>query len=147
MQPNHPRALQLIFLVTLSFTVNSVRSQDSEVMAEALKDCDKNQLTINFCARHAFDVVDADLNATYKKLLATMSTPKAKERLRQAQRSWLVFRDKDCLVLVGPPEDGGSMYQGLWWRCVERSTKERLVELQKLGRLLKCEEAPCPPKE
>ena len=117
------------------------------MMREALKDCDKNQLTINFCARHAFDVVDEKLNEIYRANLATMITPQAKDRLRQAQRAWVAFRDKDCLVLIGPPEKGGSMYQGLWWRCVEHRTKERLVELEKLSRLLRCNEQPCPPKE
>ena len=116
-------------------------------MAEALKDCAKNQLTMNFCARHAFDTVDARLNQIYKDLLATMTTPKAKDRLRQAQRAWVEFRDKDCLVLLGPPENGGSMYQGLWWNCVARRTKERVLELENLAKLLECEEQPCPPKE
>jgi len=49
--------------------------------------------------------------------------------------------------LGGPPENGGSMYQGLWWNCVERRTKKRVVELEELAGLLKFEEQPCPPKE
>src|SRR4051794_939190 len=110
--------------VATFFAVSIARTQDPEMMAEALKDCGKNQLTINFRARHAFDVADAELNKTYKSVLSTMSTPKAKERVRQAQRVWVELRDKDCLVLVGPPETGGSMYQGLWWKCVERRTQE-----------------------
>jgi uncharacterized protein YecT (DUF1311 family) len=139
------RAFPSTLVLALFCAANNTGAQ--EMMAEALKDCDKNQLTINFCARHAFDTVDAELNKIYKTLLATMSTPNATERLRQAQRAWVVFRDKDCLVLVGSPENGGSMYQGLWWRCLERRTKERVVELEKLDELLKCEEQPCPPKE
>jgi len=39
------------------------------------------------------------------------------------------------------------MYQGLWWNCVERRTKKRVVELEELAGLLKFEEQPCPPKE
>src|SRR5688572_5699567 len=141
------RALPFTVLLAIICTTSSAAIRDDDMMREALKDCDKNQLTINFCARHAFDVVDEKLNNIYKALLTTMITPQAKDRLRQAQRAWVAFRDKDCLVLVGPPENGGSMYQGLWSRCAEHRTKERLVELEKLDRLLRCDEQPCPPKE
>ena len=101
------RTLPLTFLLAILCTGSSAAIRDDEMMREALKDCDKNQLTINFCARHAFDVVDEELNQIYRALLVTMITPKAKERLREAQRAWVGFRDKDCLVLVGPPERGG----------------------------------------
>ena len=141
------RALTSAMLFTLLGTASSAEIRDDEMMREALKDCQKNQLSINFCARHKFDVVDEKLNKLYQALLGKMITPPAKERLRQSQRSWVTFRDKDCLVLVGPPERGGSMYQGLWWQCAARRTQERVVELERLDKLLQCEEQPCPPTE
>jgi uncharacterized protein YecT (DUF1311 family) len=141
------RTFPLILFVTLFCSVSSAAIRDDEMMREALKDCDKNQLAINFCALHAFEVVDEKLNKVYVEVLAKMVTPKAKDRLRQAQRAWISFRDKDCLVVVGPPERGGSMYQGLWWNCVEQRTRARLAELEELSRLLRCDEQPCPPSE
>jgi uncharacterized protein YecT (DUF1311 family) len=116
-------------------------------VADALKDCDKNELTIATCAKHAADTTDAELNRLYKQILAVMITPEAKQRLKLAQRTWIELRDRDCLVLVGPRSQGGSMYSGLWSRCLERRTRERVVELKKLQQLLKCEERPCPPNE
>jgi uncharacterized protein YecT (DUF1311 family) len=141
------RTLPFILLLVLGCTMSSAAIRDDEMTREALKDCDKNQLAMNFCARHAFDLVDDELNKSYRAILATLISPQAKNRLRQAQRAWVEFRDKDCLVLVGPPEYGGSMYQGMWWRCLANRTRERLVELDTLSRLLRCEEQPCPPKE
>ena len=38
---------------------------------------------------------DAQLNRTYQRVLRTLQ-PDAAERLRIAQRAWLVFRDGEC---------------------------------------------------
>lgn len=141
------RTFLLTLLLALLCSSSNAAIRDDDMMRKALRDCEKNQLAINFCALHAFEVVDEKLNKVYGEVLAKMATAKAKDRLRQAQRAWLDFRDKDCLVLVGPPENGGSMYQGLWWNCVEQRTKERLAELEELKRLLRCDEQPCPPNE
>jgi uncharacterized protein YecT (DUF1311 family) len=112
------------------------------MMAESLKDCDRNQTAMNFCARHAFDVADAELNKLYKQALLAMKTHDAAERLRKAQRAWVQFRDAHCHVMVGPPQ--GSMHGQLWHRCLEELTKTRAEELRVIAY---CEEGPCPPTE
>jgi hypothetical protein len=43
--------------------------------------------------------VDAALNASYQALLAKLDPP-GQQRLREAQRAWLSFRDKECAFRV-----------------------------------------------
>ncbi len=136
----------LMFAVSLALFIAISAHAQIEV-ADALKDCNKNELTIALCAKHASDSTDDELNRLYNQILALMTTPEAKQRLKLAQRAWIELRDRDCLVLVGPREQGGSMYSGLWSRCIEQQTKRRVDELKRLQQLLKCEERPCPPTE
>ena len=139
------RKLLPIAVALALLTASNAYTQDD--LPEALKNCLKNEITIALCSKHKFDAADAELNDLYKQILAVMVTPQAKTRLKMAQRTWVELRDRDCLVLVGPREKGGSMYSGLWSKCLERRTRERTLELQKLQQLLKCEERPCPPNE
>lgn len=54
------------------------------------------------------------------------------ESLRESQRAWIKYRDKNCayetLVLGG----GGTMSGSLEWGCLTGITKSRALELQKM---------------
>jgi uncharacterized protein YecT (DUF1311 family) len=108
----------------------SAIAQDPTVMKEALKDCDKNQLTMNMCASHRYGIADQALNQQYKLTMQAQQDAAAKQRLRDAQRAWITFRDKDCLANTGPREESGSIWPLLHYSCLERHTQHRTEDLK-----------------
>ncbi|RQO37104.1 hypothetical protein DBR37_02635 [Herminiimonas sp. KBW02] len=104
-------------------------AQDQALLQEALKDCDKNQLTMNVCASHRYTAADQILNQQYKKLMAQQDAT-GKQRLRDAQRAWIGFRDKDCLANTGLREESGSIWPLLHFSCLERHTVQRSEDLK-----------------
>lgn len=104
-------------------------AQDQALLQEALKDCDKNQLTMNMCASHRYTTADQKLNQQYKQLVAQQDAT-GKQRLRDAQRAWISFRDKDCLANTGLREESGSIWPLLHYSCLERHTVRRNEDLK-----------------
>lgn len=104
-------------------------AQDQALMQEALKNCDKNQLTMNMCASHRYSIADQKLNQQYKQLMAQQDAT-GKQRLRDAQRAWISFRDKDCLANTGLREESGSIWPLLHFSCLERHTVQRSEDLK-----------------
>lgn len=118
-----------------------VFAQGDDLRAEAAQDCDKNQLTMNTCAQHRFEQADRTLNRLFRQKLQQLETPAAKERLRDAQRAWIAFRDKDCLYNTGPREESGSIWPLLRLSCMERHTAQRVEALQEY---VACTQDGCP---
>ena len=84
------------------------------------------------CAAAAARAYDATLNATYQALLAGLDAPSA-QKLRDAQRKWLQFRDADAEVWHAPWVAGtGTILRvesGAHAVSLLRSRVESLVEL------------------
>ena len=108
---------------------SNVYAQDQALLQEALKDCDKNQMTMNMCASHRYSAADKTLNQQYRQLMAQQDAV-GKQRLRDAQRAWISFRDKDCLANTGLREESGSIWPLLHYSCLERHTSQRSEDLK-----------------
>jgi uncharacterized protein YecT (DUF1311 family) len=120
-----------LMLASVLFIVSAAAiAQDAALMQEALKDCDKNQLTMNMCASHRYGIADQALNQQYKLTMQAQQDAVAKQRLRDAQRAWITFRDKDCLANTGLREAGGSIWPLLNYSCRERHTQHRTEDLK-----------------
>jgi len=98
------------------------------------------QMEMNFCAERDWQAADAELNRIYKAVMADMkamdqSLPPdlqgAAQTLRDAQRAWITFRDKNCR-LAGYPMRGGSAEPLLIYGCLRQMTQDRSAELQAL---------------
>src|SRR5699024_3694632 len=79
--------------------------------------CDNaaDQSTLNRCADQELEAADARLNSTYKAL--TQQLEKADlERLKQAQRAWISYRDAQC-AFESEPSRGGSIYPMVLSNC------------------------------
>lgn len=95
--------------------------------------CDNPQATpeINYCAEQANQAADKVLNTNYKKLVATLSDNTEKERLVNAQRAWIGFRDKHCEFETYSMRQGTG-YSGYLSACLETLTTQRAESLKKL---------------
>jgi len=106
--------------------------------AWAADDCKDPETTIDMrrCAAQELKQVDAKLNAAYTKLLAAIDE-ESKARLRETERAWIAFRDKECLFRThGGADQEGSIWPQIVLQCTTDLTKQRLHELRSQ---LKCQ--------
>ncbi|MBZ9861554.1 MULTISPECIES: lysozyme inhibitor LprI family protein [unclassified Mesorhizobium] len=88
----------------------------------------KTQADLATCTAANAASADAGLNAVYKELAGRLA-PTDLKRLREAQRAWIPFRDKECAFRT-QPYAGGSVYATLVETCRQDLTKARLAQLQ-----------------
>jgi uncharacterized protein YecT (DUF1311 family) len=88
----------------------------------------KTQADLATCTATNAASADAGLNAVYKALAGRLASADLK-RLRDAQRAWIPFRDKECAFRTKPYADG-SVYATLVETCKVELTKVRLAQLQ-----------------
>lgn len=101
-------AIALSFIWLLSSPASAQQSPE----AKACFDKANTQQDMNACAAADLKRADTDLNRTYQSLLAKWkSDPVAIQKLRAAQRAWIVFRDAHLAELFPKqPAEYGSSY-------------------------------------
>ncbi|WP_414628825.1 lysozyme inhibitor LprI family protein [Shewanella colwelliana] len=70
-------------------------------------DCDRDMRSMKNCTGEMFRFYDSELNRLYTIQMGHLKTEYRKEYLREAQKAWVKFRDKDCMYYVGKREDSG----------------------------------------
>lgn len=96
---------------------------------EACLDVDSNQTTVGMiqCTNVAEEEWDKELNKNYKLLMRILSEEE-KAKLKESQRKWIEFRDKEN-------EFSGTMYynlQGTMWRVVAAEARYQIVKQRAL---------------
>ncbi|HEH9431824.1 TPA: DUF1311 domain-containing protein [Aeromonas sobria] len=85
------------------------------------------QAAMNICAMQDYTKADAELNAAYKTLVATLDKDQL-GRLKTAQRAWITFRDAQCRYEAGVYE-GGSIAPLVHSSCLTKLTEQRTKDL------------------
>jgi uncharacterized protein YecT (DUF1311 family) len=100
--------------------------------AASATECDRNdptQIGLNRCAQADFAVADAKLNQLYKQLIAKSGADE-KTALRDTQRAWVAYRDKECeYETIGSA--GGSIRPMEEWECATALTEARAKDFAK----------------
>ena len=91
------------------------------------------QMVMNQCAGANLDAADAALNAVYQKVMAQQTDQKSKDQLKDLERAWMAYRDKECAFEIGPQEDGGSIWPLDMDNCLQAMTDARIRELKKMA--------------
>ena len=109
--------------------VSGALSFGSPVVA-VQRDCNAavSQRDINDCANRAFQKADDALNGAYRKRMAEEDA-RGKTLLTEAQRAWIIFRDKTCSYDTVDSE-GGSIHPMDYAICLTEKTEARTKELQ-----------------
>jgi uncharacterized protein YecT (DUF1311 family) len=116
------RILVTIALVSL-FASSSYAQESAE--SKACFDKANTQIDMNACADAELKRADTDLNHTYQALLAK-NDGNATQKLRSAQRAWIVFRDAHLAELFpGKPADYGSSYAMSYTLANADTTRQR----------------------
>ena len=92
-----------------------------------------SQMGLNQCFGKVADAADAKLNRLYKELIGK-AEGKEKDSLRDAQRAWIAYRDKECDYET-IAEEGGSIRPMEISICVADKTNARVKEFESF---LKC---------
>lgn len=115
--------------------------------AQEKPDCDnaQTQAEMNACAGLAFKAADKRLNALWPEVVANAKAfdaetadlyaergvPSSFEALREAQRAWIAFRDRQC-EYEAYAAFGGSMQPMLGSDCRTRLTEERIATFREI---------------
>lgn len=124
----------------LLFIANTVVSTNTWCAQESSSCGDTTQIEMNACAQEKFKHADGELNRLYKEKMAVLETKKSKDRLRDAQRAWVTFRDKACSYESDQFSDG-SIWGSMHFDCMERQTQKRIGDLKEY---LVCTSNDCP---
>jgi uncharacterized protein YecT (DUF1311 family) len=92
----------------------------------------KTQMELNQCAGANYESADKALNKLYRQVMADQTDAASKERLIEAERAWISYRDKECAYELGPQQEGGSIWPMEMSNCLEDMTAARIRELTKL---------------
>jgi uncharacterized protein YecT (DUF1311 family) len=101
------------------------------------KDCSGrgSQTDLNLCEGDNYKQADAKLNAVYGKLMKKISAD-GQSKLRDAQKSWIAYRDAQCAFETLGTIDG-SIHSMVVAQCLADLTEQQTKQLQ---RQLTCEE-------
>jgi uncharacterized protein YecT (DUF1311 family) len=117
-----PAAISLVSaLLLISLVPSPAQAQSCDAAT--------SQAAMTACGAAAAKKSDARLNATYMAVMARLS-PAGKLRMRDAQRAWLAFRDKQCLF-ESNGVDGGSIAPMVAQSCAMSVTDDRVKALSR----------------
>lgn len=97
-------------------------------------DTARTQAALNECAQKDYETADREMNVVYKQLLS-MDDPIFREKLKAAQRAWLVFRDAH---VTSKYPDSHAWYGSAMPQCMAsllaEMTRERTTQLRRFLR-------------
>ncbi len=94
--------------------------------------CDEATTTIEMldCLQQRYQKADVELNRVYKQLMSRL-TEKRQAKLKEAQRAWIVFRDKSA-EFEASAEEGGSLAPLVRLMVKTEKTESRVDELRQI---------------
>lgn len=94
------------------------------------KDCGglNNQTEMNLCEGDNFEQADSQLNAVYARLMKKIGAA-GQSKLREAQKSWIAYRDAQCAFETLGAIDG-SIHGMVSAQCLTDLTRQQTKRLQ-----------------
>jgi uncharacterized protein YecT (DUF1311 family) len=126
------------FLLVGAFCVSTIAVSTAQKRPDfqGCIDAAKNQGGVNDCGKQDADAADRTLNTTYRSIIKKYADqPLFVERLREAQRAWVRFRDAQIAMRfpVAPQQDPkgdyGSAYPTCYGMYKAELTRQRTKEL------------------
>jgi uncharacterized protein YecT (DUF1311 family) len=126
--------MKRIIALAIMLMPHIARAVAADAIPYPVSDC--GQLTvqseINACASANLQAADTALNKIYQQVMAQQSDIASKDQLKDVERAWIAYRDKECALEVGPRETGGSIWPMEMSNCLEEKTAARIRELTEI---------------
>jgi len=108
------------------------QAQAKPAQPQTAQDCaSKNtQFEMTGCARLGHKQADAALNRVYRDLLKKLTDADAKNLLRDSERAWVAYRDKQC-AFESSGAKGGTVQPMVLANCQWGLTDLRIKELER----------------
>ncbi|WP_202743949.1 lysozyme inhibitor LprI family protein [Acinetobacter calcoaceticus] len=87
-----------------------------------------NQSALNNCSSNVLNSANQKINTVYANYMKELS-PTEKLQLKDAQRAWIQYKEKDCQFQSSPVLKG-SLYPFVHNACLVKKTETRIKELQ-----------------
>jgi uncharacterized protein YecT (DUF1311 family) len=134
MEKYQGQEIEVTYIKEQKINVTHYKNLSSETKS---LDCMKkamSQAEINRCSYEEYETADIELNTIYRQILATYSDDvEFIEKLKDAQRAWIAFRDAHLEALY-PADDKrfayGSMYINCYNTDLAALTRKRTTQLQ-----------------
>ncbi len=87
-----------------------------------------NQSALNTCSSNVLNSANQKINSVYANYMKELN-PTEKLQLKEAQRAWIQYKEKDCQFQSSPVLKG-SLYPFVHNGCLVEKTENRIKELQ-----------------
>jgi uncharacterized protein YecT (DUF1311 family) len=126
--------MRIVVQAVMLLTLGAVSAVAQEAAPYPVEDCGRFtvQMDMNKCAGTNLEAANSALNKIYQQAMTEQGDTSSKEQLKNVERAWIAYRDKECAFEVGPQKDGGSIWPMEMSNCLERMTAARIHELMKL---------------
>jgi uncharacterized protein YecT (DUF1311 family) len=123
-----------IIALAIMLMLDTAGAVAAEAVPYPVRDCGQLtvQMDINACASANLQAADTALNKVYQQVMLQQSDAASKDQLKDVERAWIAYRDRECALEVGPRENGGSIWPMEMSNCLEEKTAARIRELTKL---------------
>jgi uncharacterized protein YecT (DUF1311 family) len=133
--PRLKRGIMKIVALAMTAMLGAAGAIAEDAAPYPVNDCGQftAQPDLNACAAANLQAADAALNQMYQKLMAQQTDGSSKKQLKDVERAWMDYRDKECAFEVGPQQSGGSIWPMEMSNCLEEMTAARLREVTRLS--------------
>jgi uncharacterized protein YecT (DUF1311 family) len=130
-------ATMAILLLSLSAAA-AAQARTTDDLIEAVCAGSMSNVELKQCLGKFAEKTDRDLNAVWKRVLASIDASELKpaqrldwrKKLTTAQRHWVQFRQADCAEPVGYEWFGGTGMGGAVSTCMAKHTLDRIRHLE-----------------
>lgn len=123
--------MRSLLLLTFFFSILAQAQQNAH--KQALKNeedsCCCTTYDTNMCLTKVEEQVDKELNTVYLNALKRWNKDPENAELRDAERSWIAYRDATCKAEAGLYR-GGTIMPSVGLRCDLRLTRRRIADLK-----------------
>jgi uncharacterized protein YecT (DUF1311 family) len=119
--------MKLFLIVLIAFAAMSISVSAQKPKPKPCEDA-QTQADMNICWGNEYKKADAKLNQTYQQL-AAMLDDEQKTQLKNAENSWIKYRDANC-EFVADQYKGGSIHPMIAAICLADVTNNRATELK-----------------
>ena len=124
------KVLALSTSIVLCFLMGSVSHTRSQKSQDPCADA-QTTAEMRDCTGKEYKQADAELNRVYKQLMSKLEDEGHKTALKNAQQTWIRYRDTNC-EYESYLNRGGTIYSVIYTGCLTRMTKERTTELREV---------------